>query len=158
MGAAADGGGAARMIRQCAGSVLFVCGENSLRSPMAEALAKHMFGDRLYVGSVGVRKREIDPMAVAVLAEIGIDVSQHRPQRLRDLMDTSFDVIVSLSPEAQHQAVELTRSSAAEVTYWPTMDPSAIEANRETLLAAYRELREALAARIREAFGDDDAC
>ncbi len=146
------------MTRRRAGSVLFVCGENSLRSPMAEALAKHMFGDRLYVGSVGVREREIDPMAVAVLAEIGIDVSQHRPQRLRDLMDTSFDVIVSLSPEAQHQAVELTRSSAAEVAYWPTMDPSAIEANRETLLAAYRELREALAARIREAFGDDDAC
>lgn len=146
------------MTRRRAGSVLFVCGENSLRSPMAAALAKHMFGDRLYVGSVGVREREIDPMAVAVLAEIGIDVSQHRPQRLRDLMDTSFDVIVSLSPEAQHQAVELTRSSAAEVAYWPTMDPSAIEANRETLLAAYRELREALAARIREAFGDDDAC
>ena len=146
------------MIHRRASSVLFVCGENSLRSPMAEALARHMFGDRLYVGSVGVREREIDPMAVAVLAEIGIDVSQHRPQRLCDLMDTSFDVIVSLSPEAQHQAVELTRSSAAEVAYWPTMDPSAIEANRETLLAAYRDLREALAARIREAFGDDDAC
>ena len=138
-----------------ASSILFVCGENSLRSPMAEAIAKHMFGDRLYVDSAGVREREVDTLAIAVMAEVGIDISQHRPKRLQDLMDTSFDVIVSLSPEAQHQAVELTRSSAAEVAYWPTMDPSVFEGNRETLLAAYRELRGMLTNRIQERFGDN---
>ena len=135
-------------------SVLFVCGENALRSPMAEGVAKHFYGDRIYVDSVGVREGELDPMAVDVMAEIGIDISGHRPKRLDDLMDTSFDLVITLTPEAQHRAIELTRTSAAEVEYWPMPDPSVFESNREARLAAYRELREILLARIRDRLGD----
>jgi protein-tyrosine-phosphatase len=131
-------------------SVLFVCGENAIRSPMAEAIAKHLFGSEIYVDSAGVRESEIDPFVVEVLAEIGIDASGHASKCLDDLMDTSFDLIVTLSPEAQHQAIELTRTSAAEVEYWNTLDPSIIEGTREVTLAAYRELRDTLIARIRE--------
>lgn len=133
-------------------SVLFVCGENALRSPMAEAILKALCGDRIYVDSVGVRAGEVDPMAVEVMAEIGIDMSGHRPKRLSDLLDSSFDLIVSLTPEAHHQAVELTRTSAAEVEYWPTFDPAVVEATREARLAAYRQVRDGLLKTIRARF------
>ena len=134
-------------------SVLFVCGENALRSPMAEGILKRLKGAKVFVDSVGVRDGEVDAMAVVVMAEVDIDISGHHAKRLADLMDTSFDVIVSLSPEAHHQALELTRTSAAEVEYWNTFDPSMVEGSREVRLAAYRELRDTLTARIEERFG-----
>lgn len=119
---------------------------------MAEGIAKRLFGNRLYVDSVGVRKRAIDPFAVAVLAEIGIDISGHGPKSFEELQDTSFDLVVSLSPEAQHRAVEMTRIMACEVEFWHTLDPSIIEGNREIRLAAYREVRDILRKRIEERF------
>lgn len=133
-------------------SILFVCSENALRSPMAEALAKSILGDRVFVDSVGVRDGDLDPMAIAVLEEIGIDLSRHRSKKLDDLMDTSFDVIVTLSPEAQHKAIEVTRVAASEVEYWPTPDPSVAEGHREARIAAYRDLRDYLIKRIKERF------
>lgn len=135
-------------------SVLFVCGENALRSPMAEGIAKHLYGDRVFVDSAGVRQGEIDALAIEIMAEIDIDISKHQAKQLGDLMDTSFDLIVSLTPEAQHQAVELTRTSAAELAYWPMPDPSVAEGSRDRLLAAYRELRDVLMGRIRQRFGE----
>lgn len=133
-------------------SVLFVCSQNSLRSPIAEALLKRAKGDTIYVQSVGVGEAPVDPMAVAVMAEIGIDISGHTPKRLEDLMDTSFDLVITLSPEAHHRALELTRNAACEVVYWVTADPSAVEGSREVRLAAYRELRDSLAKKIEENF------
>ena len=138
------------------GSVLFACSENALRSPMAEAIAKRRFGSRIYIDSVGVREREIDAFVVEVLAEIGIDASRHVPKRMDDLLDTSFDLIVSLSPEAHHRSIELTRTSAAEVEYWNTLDPSLVEGNRETRLDAYRALRDFLTERIDARLGEED--
>lgn len=133
-------------------SVLFACTWNAVRSPMAEGIAKRLFGDRIYVDSVGVRKRELDPFVIAALAEIGIDVGAHVPKTFPELKDTSFDLIVSLSPEAQHQAVEMTRTMACDVEFWNTLDPSIIEGNREVQLTAYREVRDLLMKRIRERF------
>lgn len=134
------------------GSVLFACTHNAIRSPIAEALMKMLHGDRIYVDSVGVRPGEIDPFAVAVLDEIGVDLSRHRPKTFQDLEDTYFDLVISLSPEAQHQAVELTRHSSCEIEFWPTLDPSLITGNRETRLEAYRELRDRLLRRLRARF------
>ncbi|MEZ5831494.1 MAG: arsenate reductase ArsC [Dongiaceae bacterium] len=134
------------------GSVLFCCTQNAIRSPMAEALLKYFHGKRIYVDSVGVRASEIDGFVVAVMDEIGIDVSKHRSKTFDDLEDTSFDLIISLSPEAQHKAVEMTRTMACDVEFWPTMDPSMIEGSREERLEAYREVRDTLMARIRERF------
>ena len=138
------------------GSVLFACSENALRSPMAEAIAKHHFGRRIYIDSVGVREGAVDPFAVEVLAEAGIDASRHVPKRMDDLLDTSFDLIVSLSPEAHHRSIELTRTSAAEVEYWNTLDPSLVEGNRDTRLEAYRALRDFLTERIRARLSKED--
>ena len=137
-------------------SILFVCSENALRSPMAEALTKAMYGRKVFVDSVGVRDGDLDPLAIAVLDEIGVDMSRHKSKCLDDLMDTSFEVIVTLSPEAQHKAIELTRVASSEVEYWPTPDPSVAEGHRNARLAAYRDLRDYLRKRIRERFGEPE--
>jgi protein-tyrosine-phosphatase len=144
-----SGGGAGRRI----GAVLFTCALNSVRSPMAESIARHFFGRSTYVQSAGVRKGETDPFMVAVLDEIGIDASRHKPRTLAELEDwegLNFDLIVSLSPEAHHQALELTRTSAADVEYWPTQDPTAVTGSREQVLDAYRDVRDGLIKRIKE--------
>jgi protein-tyrosine-phosphatase len=134
------------------GSVLFCCTYNAIRSPMAEGILKYLHGKRIFVDSVGVRAEEIDGFVVAVMDEIGIDLSKHRSKTFDDLEDTSFDLIISLSPEAQHKAVEMTRTMACDVEFWPTMDPSVIEGGREERLEAYREVRDRLMERIRERF------
>ena len=138
-------------------SLLFVCSENALRSPMAEAMVKAADGDRVYVDSVGIRQGTLDPLAVAVMEEIGIDISGHAPKLLDDMIATSFDIIVTLTPQAQHQAVELTRASACEVIYWRTLDPSLVDGSRAVRLAAYREVRDALRARIDGLLGHGEA-
>ena len=137
-------------------AVLFACGLNSVRSPMAAGLFKQIMGGASYVASAGVRKDELDPFAVAALDEVGIDISRHRPMTFEELEDwegLNFDLIVTLSPEAHHKALELTRTIAADVEYWPTPDPTAIEGTREQRLAAYREVRDQLTERIKNRFG-----
>lgn len=134
------------------GSVLFACTLNSIRSPMAAALLRDIHGNRVFVDSVGVRTAPIDPFAVAVMAELGIDLSNHQPKSFDELDDTSFDLVISLSPDAQHTAIELTRASACEVEFWPVFDPTAIEGNRDETLAAYRDIRDHLRKRILERF------
>ena len=136
-------------------AVLFACGLNSVRSPMAAALLRQMLGTTLYVGSAGVRKGELDPFAVAAMDEIGIDIKAHRPmtfEELEDLEGLNFDLIVTLSPEAHHKALELTRTLALDVEYWPTADPTAIEGSREQRINAYRDVRDQLLQRIRTRF------
>jgi protein-tyrosine-phosphatase len=133
-------------------SVLFACTMNSVRSPMAEAILKHVQGKRIYVDSVGLRTAPVDPLAIEVMAEIGIDLRRHSAKTFDELADTSFDLIVTLSPEAQHRAVEMTRIMACDVEYWQTFDPTIIEGSREARLASYREVRDYLLRRIRERF------
>jgi protein-tyrosine-phosphatase len=134
------------------GSVLFACTFNVIRSAMAEALLKAMHGRRIYVDSVGVRAGEIDPLAVLVLDELGIDLSRHRPKSFDQLEDSYFDLIVSLSPEAQHAAVELTRDHATELEFWRLPDPTLVEGSRAQQLDAYRALRDELMLRLRGRF------
>jgi len=136
-------------------AVLFACGLNSVRSPMAAGLLRQMLGNAIYVGSAGVRTGEVDPFAVAAMEEIGIDIGSHRPrtfEELDDLEGLNFDLIVTLSPEAHHRALELTRVLAAAVEYWPTVDPTAIEGSREQRLDAYRQVRDELRRRISARF------
>lgn len=136
-----------------ASSVLFACTHNAVRSPMAEGLLKHLLGRRVFADSAGIRPGALDPFAVAVMDEIGIDIARHRPKGFDDLEDLSFDEVISLSPEAHHRAIEMTRMAACEASYWPTLDPSIIEGARETRLDAYRQVRDQLMARIKAHFG-----
>ena len=134
------------------GSVLFACNHNSIRSPMAAAMLQRLHGRRIFVDSVGLRALPIDPFVVAVMEEMGIDLARHRPKSFEELEDSSFDLVISLTPQAQHRAVELTRTMACEVEFWPSHDPSAVEGSRTEILAAYRALRDDLWRRIRDRF------
>ena len=136
-------------------AVLFACGLNAVRSPMAAALLQQMFGRAIYVGSAGVQKGELDPFAVAAMEELGLDIARHKPMTFEEMEDwegLNFDLIITLAPEAHHKALELTRTIAADVEYWPTPDPSAVEGTREQRLDAYRDVRDQLTRRIRERF------
>ncbi len=135
--------------------VLFLCGLNSVRSPMAAALLREMTGKGTTVASAGVRKDILDPFAAAAMAEVGIDITDHEPttiEELEDLEGLDFSLIVTLAPEAHHIALALTHRIDAEVEYWPTADATATEGNREQRLDAYRAVRDQLSARIRERF------
>jgi protein-tyrosine-phosphatase len=134
--------------------VLFACTMNAVRSPMAAGILKHLAGRRIYVESAGVREGDMDPFVIAVMDEIGIDVSSHRPRTLANLHDSSFELIVTLSPEAHHQALEFTRTMAVDVEYWATFDASLMvgSGSRDQVLGSYRQVRDQLFAKIKSRF------
>lgn len=134
------------------GAVLFACSRNAVRSPIAAHLLKHLAGNRIYVESAGVRPGVPDPFAIAVMDEMGIDISRHVPKSISDLHDLSFDLIVTLAPEAHHKALEIAHGYAIEVEYWPTPDPTLASGAREQILDAYREVRDRLLAKIKQRF------
>ncbi|MBI1386446.1 MAG: low molecular weight phosphatase family protein [Rhizobiales bacterium] len=134
------------------GAVLFACTMNTVRSPMAAAILGHLAGRRIYVMSAGVRAGEADGFVGEVMEEIGIDLSRHVPRAIDELHDTSFDLVVTLSPEAHHKALELTRTMAVDVEYWPTIDPTVAQGSRSQLLDAYRACRDGLFLRIKRRF------
>jgi len=133
-------------------SVLFACSLNSIRSPMAEAIGRGLFGREIFFASAGLRVGETDPFALAVMEEIGVDLGRHKPRSFDDLEDMNFDLIVSLSPEAHHRALEFTRSLPLEAVFWRTLDPTAAQGSRETILDAYRDVRDSLQKRVKDAF------
>lgn len=136
-------------------AVLFLCAHNQIRSPMASALARYLFKSSLYVASAGVRKGDIDPFVVAVMEELGIDVAKHKPKTIDELEEyegLNFDLVISLSPEAHHRALDMTRTLAFDEEYWPVPDPSDTEGSREQKLDAYRAVRDLLMKRIRARF------
>ncbi|MDX1736939.1 MAG: arsenate reductase ArsC [Alphaproteobacteria bacterium] len=138
-------------------AVLFCCTMNAIRSPMAEALLKSILGTKVYVDSAGVRPTgETDGFAIAVMNEIGIDISNHEPKSFEDMEDGYFDLIIALSPEAQHHAVEMTRTMACDVEFWNTFDPSIIEGGRDQRLDAYRQVRDQLMRKIKQRFPKDE--
>jgi protein-tyrosine-phosphatase len=145
------------------GAVLFACNFNRVRSPMAHALLKRIAGDRIFVDSCGLKHppisfdedagtSSVDPLAAEVMAEVGCDLSAYMAKTFDELQDDSFDLVISLTPEAQHRAVEMARGRAAEIEYWPTQDPTLQEGSRQARLDAYRLVRDSLAQRIARRF------
>lgn len=134
--------------------VLFACSLNAVRSPMAEGILRHLAGSRMTVHSAGVRAGPVDRYCETVMSEIGIDISDHKPTSLADFEDKDIDLIVSLSPEAHHQALELTRTSPVRVEYWPTLDATALpeDADDDLILDSYRAVRDQLFRRIKRRF------
>lgn len=119
---------------------------------MASAIMRHLTNYRVYAKSAGVRTAPTDPFAISVMEELGIDISEHEPTTISELHDTSFDLVITLAPEAHHQVVELTRTMAFDVEYWPTIDPSMASGSREQILGAYRSCRDELFSRIKDRF------
>jgi protein-tyrosine-phosphatase len=137
-------------------SVLFACTHNAIRSPMAAGLVRLRFGPLMRVDSVGVRPHEeTSAMAAFVMDELGGDIAKHRPkgfEAFAENEDGPFDLIVSLSPEAHHQALDRIPELGLAAEYWPTFDPSLAEGSREQVLLEYRTVRDGLDRRIRERF------
>jgi len=136
-------------------AVLFACTMNQVRSPMAAAIMKHFFGNRVFIESAGVHKGEHDPFVDAVMDEIGIDTQKTRPKTIEELEEwegLNFDVVVTLAPDAHHKALDLTRTLDMDVEYWPTPDPTIAQGSREQVLEAYRQVRDMLMQRIRQRF------
>ncbi|MFP6711675.1 MAG: arsenate reductase ArsC [Rhodospirillales bacterium] len=140
------------MMSELPSAILFACTMNSIRSAMAEGILKSLHGDKIYVDSAGVRAGEQNGFMVEVMAEIDIDMSNHNSKTFDSMDDTSFDLIVSLSPEAQHSVVELTRWMSCEVEYWPTFDPDAIRGRREARLEGFRQIRDDIYQKIEAKF------
>lgn len=134
-------------------SVLFLCGMNVVRSPVAERLAREILPASTFIASAGVQVGEPNPFIDVVLAEEGLEMAERKPRTLDELEDDYFDLIVTLSPEAHHAALDLTRTIASEVEYWPTVDPTAAQGTRDQVLDAYRDMRDRLKIRIKERFG-----
>lgn len=141
------------MSRDRPSAVLFACGMNAVRSPMAEAIAKHLYPRQIYIQSAGVKKGEPDPFAVAVMEEIGLDISRHKPKTFDEIEDSSFDLVVTLAPEAHHKALDFTRVYDMDVEYWPTPDPTVASGSREQILDQYRAVRDGLMRRIKARLG-----
>ena len=140
------------------GAVLFACTMNSVRSVMAFAIMKHLFGKFVYIDAAGVKAGELDPMTVEVIDELGIEIGKYHPKTFEDMEDSSmFDLCITLSPEAQHRAIDLAHTSAIEIEYWPTMDPTIVEGNRDQRLDAYRATRDAIMKRIMARFAEKQA-
>ena len=136
-------------------SVLFVCSQNAVRSPMAAGLLRRKAGGRVHVRSCGVHgDREVDGFAVAVMDEVGVDLHDHHPQSIDTLDDTLFDLVVTLSDEADVRMRDILRADAVTIDHWPMPEPDSHFETREQRLAAYRDLREDLTKRIDALFPD----
>jgi uncharacterized protein (UPF0262 family)/protein-tyrosine-phosphatase len=130
-------------------SVLFVCSMNSVRSPMAAALARRHFPGRVVARSAGVRTGKLDSFVHEVMDEIGIDMSVHSPHAISELAATHYDLAVTLSEEAP----EAVKSAALDIgvqEHWQVDDPSEVEGNRDQKREAYRKLRDELEIRVKE--------
>ncbi|MEX0344782.1 MAG: low molecular weight phosphatase family protein [Rhizobiaceae bacterium] len=138
--------------RSLPGSILFLCGMNAIRSPIAEQLARKILPDHVFIASAGVRPGSRDPFVDQVLSEVGLSLGDRQPQELDSMDDSYFDLIVSLAPDAHHTALEMTRADAIEVEYWPTADPTIATGTRNQILDAYREVRDRLEKKIRQRF------
>ena len=140
-------------------SVLFCCDHNAIRSPMAEGMMKKFYGHRAYVQSAGVHNDlEIDGFAIAVCAELGVELESHRSRSFDEMEQwgddlSGFDLIIALSPASLRRAQELTRHFHVAVEHWQILDPSGIGNTREAKLDAYRQTRDMLVKRMLDRFG-----
>lgn len=140
------------------GSVLYTCNLNAVRSPIAEALTKHLYGKRFFAESAGLEPAERDPFAMIVMKEIGIDMAQDHPLAIEAIDIGAYDLVISMTPESYERVLELTKAQAVDVEFWPTLDPFAAGeiGSREQRLMAYRQLRDELHALLIQRFGPRD--
>lgn len=142
-------------------SVLFCCDHNSVRSPMAEGLAKKMLGQQIYIQSAGVKDhKDIDGFAITVCKEVDVELLRHRARSVQELEDFGetiggFDLIIALSETSHHVAREISRPFSIDVEYWEIPDPSGTGETRDDKLMAYRNTRDELAQRIQSRFPEE---
>ncbi|MEK9910414.1 MAG: hypothetical protein VW707_01130 [Candidatus Puniceispirillum sp.] len=135
-------------MKEGVGAILFACNINAVRSAMAELMVKATFPDKIFVDSCGVSPGSPDGFAIAVMAEIGLNMSGHEPKSFHDLDSGFYDVIISFSPEAHEAACALTRHMECETLYWPVDNLADLIGSREECLRAYRHVRDDIQAKL----------
>lgn len=126
--------------------VLFICTHNSARSQMAEGLLRHLYGDRFEAYSAGITPTKVQPLAVRVVAELGIDISHHRAKSTHEFKGGEFDVAVTVCDEAK-EACPLFPGALKQL-HWSFQDPSKAEGREEEILEVFRKVRDEIKGRI----------
>lgn len=134
--------------------ILFLCSENAVRSPIAEALLKRMAGPDVQVYSAGVEATQIHPFAIAVMMEKDINLMDHESCSYEELEERDFDLIIALSAPAWDLARTIASDNGAAVEYWDTPAPPEMgaSANRDQMIEAYRRIRDDIARHITNRF------
>jgi len=128
-------------------TVLFLCTGNSCRSQMAEGLLRHLAGDRFEAASAGTHPAGLNPGAVAVMQEIGIDISSHRSKRVDEYKDARFDYVITVCDRAKETCPIFPASSVQ--LHWSFEDPAAAVGTIEERQRVFRRVRDEIAERIR---------
>ncbi len=128
--------------------VLFVCTGNRARSQMAEGLLRHLASDRYEVFSAGTEPKGLARTSVAVMAEIGIDISQQWSKSLDEFAGQSFDYVITVCDNAKEQCPVFPAKT--QLLHWSVADPAAAEARGESVEEAFRAARDDLHKRIAE--------
>jgi len=126
---------------------IFVCTHNSARSQMAEGMLRAWAGDRFEVLSAGTEAAHVRPESIAVMRELGIDISGHASKTLEPFLDESFDWLITVCDQAAETCPTLP--GVDRRLHWSVPDPSGVEGDEEARLAAFRRARDDLAGRIR---------
>ncbi len=137
-------------LRTATKGILFTCNMNSVRSPMAEAMARQILGDTLEIASAGIYQGGLDPFVEVIMQEIGINVDGHEPREFSDLDTLDFDLVIALTPKSAEEAMKYF--DPHKIEFWDTPNPTDVRGNRDTMMEAYREAREFLKKRISERF------
>jgi arsenate reductase (thioredoxin) len=127
-------------------SILFLCVANSARSQMAEGLARQLLGQTVRVQSAGSEPTSVNPLAVEVMAEIGIDLSQQRSKAVGSIELTTVDTVVTLCAE---EICPVFLGQGRRL-HWPMPDPAAEHGSHDAKLGAFRAVRDELGRRIAE--------
>ncbi len=128
--------------------VLILCTGNSARSQMAEGLLRHDAGDRFEVFSAGTKPTEVRPEAIAVMQELGIDISGQRSKSVDEFAGQDFDYVVTVCDNAEASCPIFPGNTKR--IHWSFDDPAAVEGSEEDRRAAFRRVRVELCERLRQ--------
>jgi len=128
--------------------VLFLSSANSVRSQMAEGFVRTLAGDAFEAFSAGSAPRDLHPLAVAAMAELGIDIADQRPKSVQEFMGTArFEFLITVCDRDEKDCPMFPGVGARE--YWPFDDPAKVEGSPQERLAAFRDVRDEIEARVR---------
>lgn len=144
--------GTATKNRALPASILFLCTQNAVRSPMAAGIMKNLFGQKTFIDSAGIAAKEVNYFATTVMQEIEIDISNHVPLSIEAMTISSFDLVICFSEQAKEFAEQTCKTIATEFEYWPVYDPVNQAEKRDDQLTHYRKLRDQLQQLLQDRF------
>ena len=130
--------------------VLFLCSENSCRSQMAEGILRHLMGNEFEVFSAGIRPSVVNPIAIKIMAEIGIDISGHRSKSVDEFQGMNFDFVITTCDAARETCPVFPGNTRH--LHWSFSDPADARGSEEEILSVFRKVRDEIKLRIQEEF------